>query len=174
MTTLAEGGRAEGGRAEGGRVDGALFRALFRRQAASVAVVTVAGEPPVGFTATSLTSVSLDPPLLSVCLDRGSSSWLPVVRAEYLGVHLLADDQRDVARTFATTGIDRFAAHGGAWRSGPRGVPLLDAALAWLVCRVTHLVPAGDHGIVLAAPLLGGHRAGRPLLYHDGTYGRVA
>lgn len=150
-------------------VDPHTFRALLRRQAASVAVVTAAGEPPVGFTATSFTSVSLRPPLVSFCLDRSSSSWPTVADAAHVAVHLLGEDQQDVAQTFATSGINRFAAHSG-WRYGPYGVPLLDEPVAWLVCRVTQRVLAGDHAIVLAEPLSGSHGEGAPLLYHMGRY----
>ncbi len=150
-------------------LDPDTFRALLRRQAASVAVVTVAGDPPAGFTATSFTSVSLHPPLVSFCLARSSSSWPTVARAEHVAVHLLGEDQHHVARTFATSGIDRFAAHAG-WQPGPYGVPLLDEPVAWLVCRVAQRVTAGDHTIVLAEPLTGHHGDGAPLLYHDGRY----
>ncbi|WP_433318404.1 flavin reductase family protein [Micromonospora sp. CA-269861] len=150
-------------------VEPTMFRALLRRQAASVAVITAAGEPPVGFTATSFTSVSLRPPLVSFCLARSSSSWSTVKGAEHIAVHLLGEDQQDVARTFATSGIDRFAAHSG-WRYGPYGVPLLHEPVAWLLCRVTQRVLAGDHAIVLAEPLTGSHGEGAPLLYHMGRY----
>lgn len=150
-------------------VDPDAFRALLRRQAATVAVVTAAGDPPVGFTATSFTSVSLRPPLVSFCLDRSSSSWPTVAGAEYVAVHLLGVDQREVAQTFATSGIDRFATHTG-WRYGPHGVPLLDEPVARLLCRVTQRVPAGDHAIVLAEPLAGSHGDGAPLIYHMGEY----
>ncbi|MEV1320968.1 flavin reductase family protein [Micromonospora arborensis] len=150
-------------------VDPDTFRALLRRQAASVAVVTAAGEPPVGFTVTSLTSVSLRPPLVSFCLARSSSSWPTIAGAEHVAVHLLGADQENVARNFATSGIDRFAAH-PRWRYGRHGVPLLDEPVAWLLCRVTQRVPAGDHAIVLAEPQIGSHSDGAPLLYHMGRY----
>ncbi|MEV4825168.1 flavin reductase family protein [Micromonospora sp. NPDC049275] len=150
-------------------IDPDTFRALLRRQAASVTVITAAGDPPVGFTATSFTSVSLRPPLVSFCLARSSSSWPTVAGAEHVAVHLLGAEQREVARTFATSGIDRFAAHSG-WRPGPYGVPLLDQPVAWLLCRVTERVLAGDHAIVLAEPVTSGHGDGAPLLYHMGRY----
>ncbi|NJP35111.1 flavin reductase family protein [Micromonospora thermarum] len=150
-------------------VDPDTFRALLRRHAASVAVVTAAGDPPAGFTATSFTSVSLHPPLVSFCLARSSSSWPTVAGAGHVAVHLLGEEQGDVARTFATSGIDRFAAHSG-WRYGPYGVPLLHEPVAWLLCRVTQRVLAGDHAIVLAEPLAGSHGEGAPLLYHMGRY----
>ena len=145
------------------------FRGLLRRQASTVTVVTAPGLPPAGFTATSFTSVSLHPPIVSFCLSRDSSSWPTVARAEHVAVHLLAADQQHLARQFATSGIDRFA-HPIAWQPGPHGVPLLDGTLAWLLCRVIDRVPAGDHTVVLAEPLYGRHRDGAPLLYHDGRY----
>ena len=155
-------------------VDAELFRNLLRHQASTVTVVTAPGTPPVGFTATSFTSVSLHPPLVSFCLNRASSSWPTVASAEHLAVHLLAADQHELARRFATSGIDRFAGP-TRWRPGPHGVPLLDAALAQLICRVVDRVPAGDHVIVLAAPLLADHLdKGAPLLYHQGRYANLA
>jgi len=144
-------------------------RRLLRRQAATVTVVTAAdGGRPVGFTATSFTSVSLRPPLVSFCVGCRSSSW-PVLRVtEHVAVHLLDDRQADLARTFAASGIDRFAAV--AWRPGPFGVPLLHRTLAWLVCRVAARVAAGDHAIVLAEPVTVGCGEGSPLMYHNGQY----
>jgi flavin reductase (DIM6/NTAB) family NADH-FMN oxidoreductase RutF len=153
-------------------VDADLFRAMLRRHAAAVVVVTAPGEPPAGFTATSFTSVSLDPPLVSFCLAHTASAWPAVQTAEVIAVHVLAQGQEQVARTFATRGIDRFAAH-GAWHRGPGGVPVLEGVLATLVCRIHQRVEAGDHTIVLATPESGEHLADlgvTPLVYHDGRY----
>jgi flavin reductase (DIM6/NTAB) family NADH-FMN oxidoreductase RutF len=156
-------------------VDADLFRALLRRHAAAVVVVTAPGTPPAGFTATSFTSVSLDPPLVSFCLAHTASSWPAVAVAETVAVHVLGQDQEKVARTFATSGIDRFAAH-GAWEPGPDGVPLLNGVLARMVCRVVQRVRAGDHEIVLAAPETGHHHvdeSATPLVYHAGRYAQL-
>ena len=153
-------------------VDTDLFRALLRRHAAAVVVITAPGSPPAGFTATSFTSVSLDPPLVSFCLAHSASAWPAVQAANTIAVHVLTQGQERVARTFSTHGIDRFAAH-GAWRPGPDGVPLLDGVLATIVCKVTQRVEAGDHTIVLATPELGEHHADAsvtPLVYHAGSY----
>jgi len=144
--------------------------ALLRHQASTVTVVTAPGSPPAGFTATSFTSVSLRPPLVSFCLGRTASSWPAVARADHVAVHLLAQGQQDLARRFATSGVDRFAPP-TAWRAGPHGVPILDGTLAWLVCRVVDRLVAGDHAVVLAQPVLaqpGGEDF--PLLYHQGRY----
>jgi flavin reductase (DIM6/NTAB) family NADH-FMN oxidoreductase RutF len=152
-----------------------LFRALLRRHAAGVVVITAPGERPVGFTATSFTSVSLQPPLVSFCLNRASSSWPAVSVAGHVAVHVLTDAQEELARIFATSAIDRFAAP-TRWHSGPYEVPVLDGVLAVLVCRVVERVRAGDHAIVLAEPVDGEQLAdsGAPLLYHDGRYLRAA
>ena len=145
------------------------LRRLLRRQATTVTVITAAGDDrPFGFTATSFTSVSLTPPVVSFCVDRASSSWPALAAAEHAAVHVLAAGQADLARTFATRGIDRFTA--AAWRPGPYGVPLLDGAVAWLVCRLTDRIAAGDHEIVLAEPVVAQHTEGAPLLYHNGRY----
>ncbi|MCX5167250.1 flavin reductase family protein [Streptomyces antibioticus] len=148
-----------------------LLRSVFRRHAAGVAVITASGAGgPAGFTVTSLTSVSAEPPMLSFGIGTGASSWPAISRAEHVGVHLLGEHQRDLAATFARSGADRFGAP-TVWREGPHGVPVLDDVLAWLVCRVVARVPAGDHRIVLAEVVLGDPAgAGRPLLYHQGRF----
>ncbi|MZF87391.1 flavin reductase family protein [Streptomyces sp. SID5643] len=151
-----------------------LLRSVFRRHAAGVAVVTARGEAgPVGFTATSLTSVSAEPPLLSFGVGTGSSSWPAIAAADHVGVHILGEHQQELAATFARSGADRFGPP-TAWREGPKGVPILDGVLAWLVGRVVARVPAGDHRIVLAEVVAGDPTGtGRPLLYHQGRFQRL-
>jgi len=148
-----------------------LLRSAFRRHAAGVAVITARGDAgPVGFTATSLTSVSAEPPLLSFGISTGASSWPAIAESDHVGVHILGEHQRELAATFARSGADRFGAPTG-WREGPNGVPVLDDVLAWVVGRVVARVPAGDHRIVLAEVLLGDPAGpGRPLLYHQGGF----
>ncbi|MEV8566326.1 flavin reductase family protein [Streptomyces sp. NPDC051322] len=147
-----------------------LLRSVFRQHAAGVAVITAAGEHPVGFTATSLNSVAAEPPLISFGVGTGSSSWPVIAEAEHVGVHILGEHQQELAATFARSGADRFAAPTG-WRNGPEGVPLLDGVLAWLVCRVAARIPAGDHRIVIAQAVTGDPTGtGRPLLYHQGRF----
>jgi flavin reductase (DIM6/NTAB) family NADH-FMN oxidoreductase RutF len=148
-----------------------LLRSVFRRHAAGVAVITARGAAgPVGFTATSLSSVSAEPPMLSFGVSTGASSWPAISGTDHVGVHILGEHQEELAGTFARSGADRFGVP-TAWREGPEGVPVLDGVLAWLVCRVVARVPAGDHRIVLAEVVLGDPAgAGRPLLYHQGRF----
>ncbi|MEU9185569.1 flavin reductase family protein [Streptomyces sp. NPDC048484] len=148
-----------------------LLRSVFRRHAAGVAVITARGDDgPVGFTATSLVSVSAEPPMISFGIGTGASSWPAISRTDHVGVHVLGEHQQELAATFARSGADRFG-EPTAWREGPEGVPVLDDVLAWLVCRVVTRVPAGDHRVVLAEVVLGDPAgAGRPLLYHQGRF----
>lgn len=147
-----------------------LLRSVFRRHAAGVAVITARGPRPAGFTATSLTSVAAEPPLVSFGVGTGSSSWPVIAGAEHVGVHILGEHQSELAATFARSGADRFAPP-TRWRTGPHGVPLLEGVLAWMVCRVVARVPAGDHRVVLAEAVAGDPTGdGRPLLYHQGRF----
>ncbi len=123
-----------------------LLRSVFRQHAAGVAVITAQGSSgPVGFTATSLASVSAEPPLVSFGISTGASSWPAISATGHVGVHILGEHQRELAATFARSGADRFGAP-TVWREGPEGVPVLDGVLAWLVCRVVARVPAGTTG----------------------------
>lgn len=154
-------------------IDSGLFRRVLRRHASAVVVVTSAG--PAGFTATSFTSVSLDPPLVSFCVAKAASAWSSIESAALVGVHVLTGEQERVARVFATPGIDRFRAYEtvGSWRPGPEGVPLVDGVLAVLICRVVNHVEAGDHVIVVASPIQAEHHdddTAVPLVYHAGSY----
>ncbi|MEU3973981.1 flavin reductase family protein [Streptomyces bacillaris] len=147
-----------------------LLRSVFRRHAAGVAVITAAGDRPVGFTATSLNSVAAEPPLVSFGIGTSSSSWPVLAGAEHVGVHILGEHQQELAATFARSGADRFGPSTD-WSSGPEGVPLLAGVSAWLVCRVVARVPAGDHRIVIAEAVAGDPSgAGRPLVYHQGRF----
>lgn len=147
------------------------FKQAFRAYPAGVVVVTAdAGRGPVGFTATSLTSLSLSPPLVSFAIATGSSSWPHIEQARSAVVHFLGSDQEPLARTFATSGIDRFA-EPTAWRRSPEGEPLLDGVAGWLRLTVEDLVPAGDHRIVVGRVVDSRQQPGRrPLLFHDGRY----
>ncbi|MER6019440.1 flavin reductase family protein [Streptomyces anulatus] len=147
------------------------FKQVFRRYPAGVVVVTAdSGRGPVGFTATSLTSLSLDPPLVSYGIGVAASSWTHVEAAASTVVNFLGANQESLARTFATSGIDRFAAP-TAWRRLPEGEPVLDGVAGWLRLETERIVPAGDHRIVIARVTeswLDEERA--PLLFHDGAY----
>ncbi|MFJ5219079.1 flavin reductase family protein [Streptomyces sp. NPDC088354] len=150
--------------------DTTAFRSVFRRHAAGVAVITAPGARPVGFTATSLTSVSAEPPMVSFGISTTGSTWPTVADVAYVGIHILGEHQEDLAATFARSGADRFAPP-TAWGPGPYGVPLLEDVSAWLVARVVARIPAGDHRVVIAQAVAGAPDGpARPLLYHQGRF----
>lgn len=133
-----------------------------------VTVVATAGEAgPVGFTANSFTSVSLDPPLLLVCHGTHASSHAAFRAAGGFSVNVLAADQGDLARRFASRVPDRF--EGVRWRSGAGG-PLIDGTAAWFDCRTHSMHEAGDHTIMVGRVVDHGHEERDALAYWRGQF----
>jgi flavin reductase (DIM6/NTAB) family NADH-FMN oxidoreductase RutF len=144
-----------------------ILRRTLRRHAAGVTVITVPG--PAGFTATSFTSVSLEPALVSFCLGLTASTFPAVQRADRFAVHVLGTGNTTLARQFARSGIDRFA--GIPWTEGDDGLPLLDEVPAWLTARVTLRQRVGDHVLVVGeVDAGGGHHEGEALVHHNGAF----
>ncbi|SEG91175.1 NADH-FMN oxidoreductase RutF, flavin reductase (DIM6/NTAB) family [Thermomonospora echinospora] len=155
-------------------VNAKRFRRTLARHAAGVVVVTArsADGRPVGLTATSFSSVSLDPPLVSFYVDRSSTTWPDLAQADLFAVNLLAGHQAEVADRFARKDIDRFAVP-TAWYPGPGGVPLLEEVTAQLLAVPHGTVEIGDHHLVVGLVIgtRDGH-GGTPLVYHHGRFGR--
>src|SRR6478736_7898822 len=158
-------------------VDPTTFRDVMAQWPSGVTVVTTLVDGAWhGMTASSFSSVSLDPPLVSVCLDRRLYSHGLISSSGVFGINVLAKDQAEVARVFAgmVPGVeDRFA--GESWTTAETGTPLLDSALGWLDCRVVHEYPGGDHTIFVGE-VVAGHAAPRtaPLLFHSRSWGQFA
>jgi len=149
------------------------FKAVFRRHPAGVAVVTFThGGALYGFTATSVISVSADPPVLTFSIDSTSSSWPALAEADTLVINFLAAAQVDVSARFATRGIDRFAE--GDWSLLATGEPVLDGNQAWVRGRVVQRTAIG-RSFLVSVLALEAHQAGvtEPLVYHDRTYHAV-
>jgi flavin reductase (DIM6/NTAB) family NADH-FMN oxidoreductase RutF len=148
----------------------AVFRAAMRQHGTGVAVITTRDGGPVGFCATSLSSASLDPPMISFAVAAGSASGRAWRGARHGIVHLLRSDQADVARAFARSGPDKFAGP-VAWQWGPAGLPLLDNVLAWMLVSARRRVPAGDHLLVLCEVREAAWAPGPgPLIRHGGSF----
>ncbi len=122
-------------------------------------------------TATSFTSVSLTPPLVSFYIDDRSGTWPSIRDAGAFAVNILGEDQRGVASRFATRGIDRFAPP-TCWHTGPEGLPLIEGAVGHVLCRKHDLLGVGDHWLVVGRVADADLGVGHPLLYHRGRYGR--
>jgi flavin reductase (DIM6/NTAB) family NADH-FMN oxidoreductase RutF len=146
------------------------YRAAGRLFASGVTIVTVArGDDAFhGMTATAVAFVSLDPPLLLVCLEKESRTRALVEKHERFAVNVLSADQEPVAKAFALAGdksFDGIPHHLDDARS-----PLLDDSLASLSCKTTDVLEAGDHGIFVAEVLSVETRSGKPLVYFHRTY----
>jgi flavin reductase (DIM6/NTAB) family NADH-FMN oxidoreductase RutF len=123
---------------------------------------------PVGFTANSFTSVSLDPPLILVCIGKSSSNFDTFAKTRHFCVNILAESQQHISQQFASKGVDRFA--GLAWSAGALGSPVIDDSLAWFECALHESVDAGDHLILIGRVEEFGQTIGSPLAYCRGNY----
>lgn len=131
------------------------------------------GDAPVGLTVNSLTSVSLDPPLVLVCIDRKASCHDRLIDAGSFAVSILGTDQVHVARRFAEDPSDvRF--DGVAWRLGATGDPLVEGCAAWVSCTLEAVHQGGDHSILLGRVAASGVGKGEALTYYQGEFGTVA
>lgn len=153
-----------------------LYRSAMRRYPAGVTIVTmVSGDSPVGFTATSFASISLDPPMISFNISHRSSSIDAMYQAEYAVIHFLGEHQRHLAERFARSAEDRFT-DPSLWRALQTGEPVLHGTPLWLRVKVQKLIPIGDHtlvvGLVLRVHADDDDPAPAPLIYHDGGYFR--
>ena len=148
-----------------------LFRQLLGRFVTGVTVLTArdADGNPVGMTASSLASVSLAPPLVSVCIEISASAHDTLIEAEHFVVNVLAEDQEELSRRFAqpqsTQDFD-----GIGWFDGEVGAPRLNGAVAHIECAREATWPGGDHTILLGRVVSGAVGEGRPLVYYRGGY----
>ena len=148
------------------------FRAVIGNFASGVTVITtIDDDERYGTTASAVASLSLEPPMVLVCLNQTSETGAAIRRSGHLAINILSEGQADAAMRFAGKGGDKFA--GVAHRAGARGAPLLDQALATLECRVVAQHPAGTHSVFHAEVESGEAGAGSPLAYFRGRFGRL-
>ncbi|MEG3628045.1 flavin reductase family protein [Streptomyces poriticola] len=142
--------------------------ALYAKLAAGVTVVTACGDDgPLGMTVSAVTSLSARPPLLLACLRHGSRTLAAVRARRAFAVHLLRDEQQELAARFASPTTPASGRFAGTDLRAVLGVPVLAGTLAWAVCLTEDVRRYGDHQLVVgrvAAVHVGG---GRPLLWHD-------
>ena len=155
-------------------LDARSFRAAMGAFPTGVAVLAARapGGALVGMTVNSLTSVSLEPLQVLVCLNRICESHDVVLSARAFALSLLPASAEQLSTRFAgSTMQERFAQVN--WRVESTGSPVLEDAIAWLDCSVAAVHAAGDHTIVVAEVVACGSRNGTPLVFHRGTYTRV-
>jgi flavin reductase (DIM6/NTAB) family NADH-FMN oxidoreductase RutF len=156
------------------RFDQLSYRRALGCYPTGVAVVTAltpAGDH-VGITINSFTSVSLEPPLISICLGKHLARFEALVSAEVFNLNILREDQSELSAQFAGNGRDKWL--GVQFRSGHKGTRILEPNLALLACERQHNYRAGDHDIVIGRVRAFHHDGGAaPLLFYRGGYHRV-
>jgi len=152
-------------------VDAKEFKRACGRFATGVTVATVCDSAgtPHGLTVSSFTSVSLEPPLILVCIGHEASVIQHFRSAAHFGISILGEEQRTLSDHFARKGHDRF--DGVDWHPGAAGVPVIDGIVASLECSVHERFPAGDHDIFVGKVIhTYVHEDARPLLYFASRY----
>jgi len=157
--------------------DSRRFRDVLGHFATGVTVVTFNNDGDLrGMTANAVSSLSLDPPLLLVCVQKDASIYEHFERAEAFAMNVLSADQQDISNVFASHGGPEEPLGGFPYHEGPLGSPILEGVIASADCLITHRYDGGDHTIVIgkaaSVSLDGGDRD--PLLFYRGGYRRLA
>ena len=150
------------------------FRQIAGQWLTGVAVVTSmesTGEP-CGMTMSSVTSLSLDPPMFLICMDQRARSLAAIQHSGSVCINYLGESQRDIAVSFSRPGEDRFGAV--TFSLGETGAPIIDGVIAYVECRLRAVHPGGDHCIVIGDAVGGAFQGGRPLAYFSGRYRTLA
>ncbi|MCY3957687.1 MAG: flavin reductase family protein [Chloroflexi bacterium] len=142
-----------------------VFKEAMASLASGVAVVTAVDPElgPCGMTVTSIASYSAKPPSVIVCVDESTRSYRGMTEGEYFAVHLLSENQADVARLFASKVDDKFEQCESV--AGPHGLQLIVGSLATLICRKSFVAKHGDHAIVIGTVVDGSVEDRQPLVY---------
>jgi flavin reductase (DIM6/NTAB) family NADH-FMN oxidoreductase RutF len=149
------------------------FRRACSRYATGIAVATVAGPDgtPHGLTVNSLTSVSMEPPLLLVCIAKTATAYAAFQAAKGFAINVLREEQIGLSQHFAASKEQRF--DGLAWREGLCGAPVLDGVLAVLECAMHGSFDAGDHTVFIGLAEHAEYHEGAPLLYFASAYRKL-
>jgi flavin reductase (DIM6/NTAB) family NADH-FMN oxidoreductase RutF len=149
------------------------FRHVLSHFASGVTIVTTcdAEQRPTGLTASAFASVSLDPPLVLICVDHKSQSFPHMRESGRFAINILHQEHEPLSRRFASSRLDKF--DGVAFRMGELGVPLIEHALATLECRTVNAHVEGDHTIFVGRVESVTIGEGDPLLYFRGRYHRI-
>jgi flavin reductase (DIM6/NTAB) family NADH-FMN oxidoreductase RutF len=148
------------------------FREVIGHFASGVTVITaVDGQRPVGTTASAVCSLSLEPPMVVVCMNRTSQTGTVMDATGVFAMNILSEGQGALALHFAAKHPDKF--DGVPFEPGPLGQPLLEEALAHLECRVSERVAGGTHTVFLAEVRSATAWSREPLAYFRGRYGRI-
>lgn len=154
-------------------VDPLEFRSIIGHFATGVTVITTAaGEEMQGMTANAVTSLSLDPVMLLICVEKTTHTHGLLERSGVFAVNILAEHQEDVSRIFAKRAEPEIGTlRGQRFRLGDTGAPILEDCLAYIECRVADVMDGGDHSIFLGEVVHEGVVSeGKPLIFYRGGY----
>jgi len=146
------------------------LRRLYGRYPTGVAALCALREGvPVGIVATSFTPVSMDPALVSICVQHTSTTWPVLSSGDHLGISVLSSEHQTASRQLSAKGTDRFK--GLSWFASDSDAVFLEDAAAWFDCSISSSVPAGDHDVViLQVNLAAIDESSTPLIFHDSGY----
>lgn len=147
-------------------------RRIMGSFATGVTVVTTNSEPPTGLTANSVTSLSLDPPLVLFAVDKKASSHQAFQDTKCFAMNILTTQQQDISNRFATPGPKDFSDL--EIKTAETGAPIIANSLGWVDCKLVEVLPGGDHDIFIGEIVAGELNSGDPLLYFAGKYREVA
>jgi flavin reductase (DIM6/NTAB) family NADH-FMN oxidoreductase RutF len=155
-------------------IDPSEFRRILGHWVTGVAVVASRTDTGsfCGFTANAFTALSLEPPLVLVCVARTGDTHDGIRASGIFTVNVLGADDERLARHFASDATDKF--EGVGWTTGTTGAPVLEDAMAWVDCRVRREVDGGDHTIFIGEVVAADATDGEPLIFYRGGYGRFA
>ena len=152
------------------------LRDAFGQFATGVTVVTTldSNQKPVGLTANSFASVSLDPPLVSWCVDKSSARFTEFRDAKYFTISVLTASQQEISNLFAMRSWDKTAFDDTQWYEGVNKVPQIPSVSARFHCETANLYEGGDHIIIVGAVLEYESEADEPLVFFQGDYRNLA
>lgn len=157
------------------RIDPTIFRRVLGHFATGITVVTTRqGDRHAGITVNAFCSVSLDPPLVLVCVEHTNYTHDLLLEAGYFAANFLSADQAAISRCFASRGPAKYRDFCGVTsHTEATGAPVFDDCLAWVDCHVVAVYPGGDHSIIIGRVEALGSRDALPLLFYGTHYGRL-
>lgn len=151
-------------------MDDRTFRDIVGNFCTGVTIITTMNEDlqPIGFTANSFSSLSLNPKLVLFSIDKNASTYKGFMNAHHFAVNILSNNQIDLSKQFSKRGINRF--EGVNFSKDVTGSPILNDSLAYLDCKITNFYEGGDHTIVIGEVLSAEAIEGKPLVFFQGKY----
>ena len=150
-------------------IDSMLQRRVMGRFATGVTLLTTQfDEGVLGMTANAVMSLSLEPPLIVVAVDKKNSMHERLTQGKCFALNMLRADQEEISRRFAISGPKDFSGLG--LTVAETGAPILVDAIAFVDCKLVEILPGGDHGMFIGEPVAGEIRDGDPLIFYNGEY----